>query len=131
MKTLQVIISRAVCFSMLAILMAGTSLQAGDSGLLSKQDLNALIGSAKTAQDHERLARHFDAKAIELEAESKEHRELAAKYRANPTMHESKHPMSAETAGHCQYFADDLHKASERARQMANDHRQMAKQPAK
>lgn len=61
------------------------------------------------AQDHERMARHFDAKAIELEAESKEHSELAAQYSANPTIHESKHPLSTETAGHCQYFADDLH----------------------
>ncbi len=119
--------SGLVLFAMLAMISAGNVLKAEDSGLLSKQDLKTLIGSAKNAQDHERLARHFDAKAIELEAESKEHRELAAQYKANPTMHESKHPMSAETAGHCQYFADDLQKASARARQMAADHRQMGK----
>lgn len=127
MMTLNVIKSRAVWFSMLAILVASTFLQAEHSGSLSKQDLKSLISSAKSAQDHERLAQHFDAKASELEAESKEHHELVAKYKANPTMHESKHPMSSETAGHCQYFADDLHKASERARQMAADHRELAK----
>ena len=77
--------------------------------------------------DHQRIAKHFDAKADELEAESKEHHELAAKYKANPTGHEMKHPMSGQTAGHCQFFADDLHKASVRARQMATDHREMAK----
>ncbi len=115
-------------FSMLAIFVAGTCLRADDARLLGKQELKTLVANAKNAQDHERLARHFDAKAIQLEAESKEHRELAAQYKANPTIHESKHPMSAETAGHCTYFADDLHKASERARQMAASHRQMAKQ---
>lgn len=131
MENLRVIKKSTVLFSMFAMLFAGTVLKADDHGLLSKQELKSLVASAKSAQDHERLARHFDAKASELEAESKEHRELAAQYKANPTMHESKHPMSAETAGHCQYFADDLHKASERARQMANDHRQMAKRVAK
>ena len=122
---------RTVLFSMLAIIFTGALLAADDRGLLGKQELKSLITNAKSAQDHERLARHFDAKAGELEAESKEHRELAVQYRTNPTMHESKHPMSPETAGHCQYFADDLYKASQRARQMANDHRQMAKRVAK
>ena len=128
MANVSVIRNRTLWFSMLAILVAGTFLRADDAGLLSKQELKSLIASAKSAQDHERLARHFDAKAVELEEESKEHRELAVQYRNNPTMHESKHPMSPQTAGHCQYFADDLHKASERARQIAADHRQMAKQ---
>lgn len=117
---------------MLAISFVGTtSLLAADGGLLSKQELKTLIAGAKTVQDHQRLAQHFDAKAEALEAESKEHQELAAKYRANPTIHESKHPMSGQTAGHCQYFADDLHKAAQRARQIATDHREMSKHAQK
>ena len=131
MKILNLIGKRSAWFPLLAILAVGTYLWAADSGLLSKQDLKSLISNAKSAQDHERLARHFDAKAAELEADSKEHYELAAQYRAKPTAHESKHPMSGETAGHCQYFADDLHKAAQRARQIAADHRTMAKQAAK
>ena len=96
--------------------------------LLSKQELKPVIANAKTVQDHERLAQHFDAKANQLEAEAKEHQELAAQYEANPTIHESKHPMSGQTAGHCQFFADDLHKAAQRARQLSTDHRGMAKE---
>jgi hypothetical protein len=94
--------------------------------LLSKHDLKPFIANAKTVQDHGRLAQHFDARANQLEAEANEHQELAAQYKANPTTHESKHPMSGETAGHCQYFADDLQKAAQRARQLATDHREMA-----
>ena len=46
-------------------------------------------------------------------------------------MHEMKHPMSGQTAGHCQFFADDLLKAAQRARQLAADHRQMEKLASK
>jgi hypothetical protein len=108
-------------------ILVGMSTWASDGALLTKQDLKSLIANGKTAQDHERIAQHFDAKAEQLEAESKEHAALAAEYKARPTAHEAKHPMSPQTAGHCQYFAESLHKASLQARQMATDHRAMAK----
>ena len=128
----QTLIGKGITwFSYLAIIAVGTILWASDGGLLSKQELKDLVANAKNARDHERLAQHFEAKAVELEAESMEHQQLAAKYKANPTMHESKHPMSGETAGHCQYFADDLKKAAGRARQIAADHREMAKTVSK
>ena len=131
MERVNFIRQGTVWVSLLATLGAGMFLWAGDGGLLSKEEVKTLITSAKTAQDHQRLAQHFDAKADQLEAESKEHQELAAHYKAHPTIHEMKHPGSPQTAGHCQYFADDLHKASLRARQMATDHREMGKQAAK
>ena len=127
MKNVNWMNKGTISLSLLAILASGALLYAAEGGLINKQELKTLIGSAKTAAEHQRIAKHFDARADELEAESKEHHELAAKYKANPTMHEMKHPMSGETAGHCQFFADDLHKASVRARQMATDHREMAK----
>ena len=131
MKNVNLIRTRTGWFSVLAILAVGAFLWADDGGLLSKQDLKTLIGNARSAQDHERLAQHFSAKADQLEAEAKEHQELATQYKANPTMHEMKHPMSGQTAGHCQYLADDLHKAALRARQLATDHREMVKQAPK
>ena len=91
----------------------------------------ALIGNAKTAEDHERLAKHFDAEAAQLDAEATEHQELAAEYKAHPSGQDSKHPMSGKTAGHCQFFADDLHKAATQARALAADHRGMAKETVK
>jgi hypothetical protein len=119
---------RTVWCSLMGIFVASAFLWAGEGGLLSKQELKTHIVDAKTAQDHERLAQHFDARADELEAEAKEHQELVAQYKAHPTIHEMKHQMSGQTAGHCQYFADDLHKAAMGARQMAADHREMAKE---
>jgi hypothetical protein len=95
--------------------------------ILSKTELKKLVASASTPQDHERIARHFDAKAVQYEADAKDHEELAAEYRANPTGREQKHPMSGQTAAHCEFFAKELRQAATEARQLAKDHREMAK----
>ena len=94
---------------------------------LDKAELKKLVASASTPQDHERIAKHFDAKAVELEAEAKEHEELAVEYTKHPNMHEMKHPGGPLTSGHCRYFAQKTRESAQAARQMATDHRQMAK----
>ena len=94
---------------------------------LNKAELKELVGTANAPRDHERIAAHFDAKATELDEEAKDHDELAAKYLANPSGHDQKHPMSGLTAGHCKYFATKAREAAKAARQLAADHRQMAK----
>ena len=111
--------------------LAGTvALRADDSKLLAKEELKHLIATAETQQDHQRLAAHFNAKADQLDAEAKEHTELAEAYKSHPTIHEQKHQMSAQTAGHCDYFAKSLTKAAQDARKLAADHEEMAKEAA-
>ena len=94
---------------------------------MGKEDLKKLIAGAMNPADHERIAKHYDAKAVQLEADAKEHEELASEYKRNPTGHEQKHPMSGQTAAHCKLFADRFREAAKQARQLAVDHRQMAK----
>lgn len=94
---------------------------------LNKSELKKLISSAASRQDHERIAKHYEAKAAQLEAEAKEHQELAAEYTRNPTGHETKHPMSGQTAAHCELFAKRFADAAKEARQLAADHSAMAK----
>ena len=94
---------------------------------LSTSELKKLTSTAATPQQHERIAQHYDAKAVQLEAEAKEHESLAAEYKKNPTGHEQKHPMSGQTSDHCKFFADKFREAAKQARQLAADHRQMAK----
>ena len=127
MKTKSVVMTRVVWFLLLATFAASGLLRAEDTDPLSKQDVKALVANAKTAEEHERLAKHFEAEAIQLDAEANEHQDLVAGYRGNPSALALKHPMSGKTAGHCQYFADDLHKAAKQARELAADHREMAK----
>ena len=121
-----------LCIVLSAILLAAGSLLAADeTGILNKQELKTLIANAKTPADHTLLAKHFGAKAAQLDAEAKEHEELAAQYRANPNIHEMKHPGSAQTAGHCQFFGKSLRKAAVDARKLASDHELMAKGTSK
>lgn len=95
--------------------------------VLGKAELKKLIATASTPQDHERIAKHYDAKAVQLEAEAKEHEELAAAYKANPNIHEMKHPGSPQTASHCESMARSTRAAAKEARELAEDHREMAK----
>lgn len=94
---------------------------------LGKAELKKLVATASTPADHERIAKHFDAKAAQYETDAKDHEELAAEYKANPTGHELKHPMTGLTAEHCLYFAKEARRAAEEARKVAADHRAMAK----
>jgi hypothetical protein len=55
--------------------------------------------------DHRKIAQYFNDEADRLDAEAKDHLDLAVIYRANPTPEERKLPMSGRTAGHCDYFA--------------------------
>jgi hypothetical protein len=95
--------------------------------VLGKAELKKLVATASTPQDHERIAKHFDAKAAQYETDAKDHEELAAEYAAKPAGHEQKHPMSGLTAEHCRYFAKEARRAAEEARKLAADHREMAK----
>jgi hypothetical protein len=95
--------------------------------IIEKGELKKLIATANTAADHERLSKHYEAKAVQLEAESKDHKEEAAEYRRSAGGHEAKHPMSGKTAGHCEYFAQKYAEAAKEARQLAADHMAMAK----
>ena len=100
---------------------------ADDSKILKKDELKNLVANAKTAEDHQRLADHFTAKSEQLEADAQEHEELAAKYKANPGIHEMKHPGSQQTASHCNTMARNLRAAAKQSRQLAEDHQAMAK----
>lgn len=117
----------AFCLSLVALLFVAGSTARAQDGLLSKQELKTLIANAKTPEDHQLLAKHFTAKAAQLEDDAKEHEALAAQYKANPNIHDMKHPGSPQTASHCVSMASNLRKAAAEARQMASDHALMAK----
>lgn len=130
MNTLRVLLhatSLAVTLCLANDLMAGTS----DAQMLSSSQVKTLTISAKTSAEHMKLAKHYEAVAAKHEAEAKEHEALAEQYRKNPTGHESKHPMSGQTAAHCKYYAEHCRKAAESARSIAAAHADMAKQDGK
>jgi hypothetical protein len=107
--------------ALLGLLVVSGTLWAGQEDLLSKQELKTLVGNAKIAQDHQRLARHFAAKAEQLEADAKDHVELSESYNRR----------DRGSKVHCASLAKELHKAAEEARLLSADHSEMAKQAQK
>lgn len=99
---------------------------------LSKKEVVALITTAKSPEDHLQLARYYKAEADRLDAEAKDHDELAAAYRKSITSQAAatKNPMAPNTAAHCEYFAKSVREAAKAAREMAISHEQMAKDAA-
>jgi hypothetical protein len=110
----------ALVLTLVAVLSATVAARAHDSRLLNKADLRNLVANAKTAQDHERLAEHFTAKAEQLEADAKWHQEYAAEYQGVS----GKLRMSSY---HCANVATNLKRAADAARQLAADHRELAR----
>jgi hypothetical protein len=94
---------------------------------LTSAELKELIRNAKEPADHQKIAQYFNQEADRLEAEAKDHVDLAAIYRGNPTLDESKHPMSGRTAGHCDYFSKVAREAARADRQLAAAHAGLAK----
>jgi len=91
------------------------------------KDLKQAIATAKTAADHKNIAAYYTADAERLEAQAKDHAELAELYRKSPNLHEQKHPMSPNTAGHCQLLADRYKEMAQNERELAKLHEEMAK----
>lgn len=111
---------------------SGSQASAAEPKRLTNKEIKTLIATAKTPEDHMRLARHFTAEADRLEAESKEHQELAEAY-SKSSMSQAmamKNPMGPRTAAHCEYLAKSLGEAAKSARELAAAHQQMAKDAA-
>jgi hypothetical protein len=98
---------------------------------LNKAELKTLVTNAQTKADHERIAQHFDAEAARYEAEAKDHEQLARFYQKSPDPALAKHPGSARAFEHCDSLSKNLRSSAEDARQMANEHRSMAKEAKK
>ena len=67
------------------VFLAVGSTAAGRRPSLSKKEVKALIASAKTKEDQLKLADFYKAETVRLEAEAKDHDEMAEMYRKNPT----------------------------------------------
>ena len=98
---------------------------------LTKAEVKNLVVNAETKADHERLANHFEAEAVRYEAEAKDHNELAGFYQKSPDPALSKHPTSPRAFEHCDALSKSLLTAAKEARQLAGEHRGMAKEAKK
>jgi len=131
-KLMSTRIIKTVVFAVVLALATVVSVSAGAKDkLLTKAELKNLIVNGETKADHERVAQFFDAEAARYEAEAKDHNELAAFYQKSPDPALSKHPTSPRAFEHCDSLSKSLQKSATEARQLAAEHRLMAKDAKK
>ena len=92
---------------------------------LTRKELKALIASAKTPADHERIASYYRSEAQQLEAKHREHEEDLAEYYKNPSRYPSKYPTMGD---HCRSLASYYKMAAERASTLAEMHEKLAQE---
>lgn len=124
-------VTSAVLMTAALLLGSISQMTAAEAVQLSKDQVKELIGSAKTPGDHQKLAAYYRYEADKLEAEAKDHEELANAYRSRTDAVAQKHMMSGKTAGHCDYFAKSVREAAKADRELATEHELMAKDAGK
>ncbi len=88
---------------------------------LTKQQVKELIKTAKTPEDHMKLAQYYRYEADELKSEAKDHEEMGAEY-INHIV-----PKNGTMSQHCKDIAAYYAKAAQKAEEMASMQEEMAK----
>ena len=100
-----------------------TSAQQTEAEHFSKRQLNTLIAEAKTPAEHQRIAQYYQAKAQDYLAQAKEHEQMVAAYKANPSLTAKS---QASTINHCEYFVKTFNELAVKSQELAKLHEQMA-----
>ena|SRR5579863_9210695 len=91
---------------------------------INRKRLKKLIATAKSSEDHLKLADYYRAKADNLEAEEKAYEEAAAAYRQGPIV---KNLMALNTAARYESLAKGFREEAKSTRALAVSHEQMAR----
>jgi hypothetical protein len=102
-----------------AVLTLG-ALTYAQSGKLADADFKKVAQSHSTAEEHQKLAAHYTAHAIEHENDAKVHEELA-------TLYEKSEP---KLVGETRHYAAHSREAAEALRSLAKLHQELAKEHA-
>ena len=93
---------------------------------LSRKEVKVLTKSAKSREDHQKLAVYYRQRAERLRDKSQEHEDMAAAY-ANRTVFEPKSSFSGGQLGHCRFFAEFFARKAKEADALAEVHEHLAK----
>src|SRR5215472_5173953 len=111
----------------LGVFGTGTLVRGQDtnSKLTSKQ-VRSLIATAKTPEDHQKIAAYYRAKAEEAKANAAEHERILAAYNQNPSTHEPAKTVGGPSA-HCHTLIRLYNDEAKEDSALAEEHEQMAK----
>jgi len=107
-----------VCFACFS-----NSLSAAPRTIVSKHDLDVALKTAKTSEDHERIAAYYQEQAKKLQIKEKEERDLANYYLAHPSMYGKQYPTPYQNH---KGLADYYHQAGTQALEKADQQLKMA-----
>jgi hypothetical protein len=111
-----------ISLALVVFLTAGNT-AAGQRPPLSRKEVKTLIASAKTKEDHLKLADYYNAQAARLEAEAKDHDAMAEYYRQNPPR-TTKFQVFGEE--HCKEIARRFRESAAKPQKLAAMHEQLA-----
>jgi hypothetical protein len=125
-RTLSILSILSLAFVMtVAALGQTTSASQTKPEHFSKRQLNTLIATARTPAEHQRIAQYYQAKAQDYLAQAKEHEQMVAAYKANPSLTAKS---QASTINHCEYFVQTFKDLAAKSQELAQLHEQMAKE---
>jgi hypothetical protein len=108
-----------------AALSVGSSVATAVEPVITKDEAKALIRTAQTPTDHEKLATFYRFEASQLQAEAKTHEEMGAEYSRNISGHPiPKYPTLGE---HCKTLVKQLNAAAKSDLDLAGFHEGLAK----
>jgi hypothetical protein len=99
-------------------LLVACSMAYAQSGKLTDQEFKKLAQSHSTVDEHQKLAAHYTAHAIEHENDAKVHEELA-------TLYDKTEP---RLVGEARHYAAHSREAAEALRSLAKLHQELAKE---
>ena len=139
MKSRTIITIRMAVLSAALALFAAASLPSWAAGsapmkngpATTAKEARTLAASARTAEEHLKLARYFNEQGDQNEAEARDHDEMIEAYRTNPTTRAEKTPGGVGTIAHCEFVAKSNREMAHALRGMAAAHEEMAREAAK
>ena len=124
------LVASGVFLVALAIALSSSSTRAADTAApLTKQQVKELIKTAKTPDDHMKLAHYYQYEADKLKSEAKDHEEMGAEYYRDPSSHPI--PKWPTFGQHCRNLSGYYARAAKEAEQLASMHEGMAKSSEK
>lgn len=120
-------IAPVLLFSFVRVVAGGTS---------EEEEINKLIETATTPEDHTKIADYYEKQAEKMEAKARSHTSMAASYRtrAKPLTEHfqlDQKRMYIGLAIHCSNLSDRYKEAAEEYSAMAMEHREIAKKMQK
>lgn len=91
-------------------------------------DMTQAVQTAKTASEHEALARHYEDSAKEMRAKADEHKKLLAYYEARKDLIRKQ---AQDLINHCQGLLRIYQQAATENMEMAKSHRELAAEVGK